>query len=268
VDDVRIGQIARALRRRKRWRQSDLAGRVDCHQTTISRLERGHLATLSVELIRRIFVALEARFEGVVSWRGADVERLLDDRHAEIVDGLAAFLATPGWLVIADETYSEYGERGSIDLLAVPEARSAAAVFEIKVDLSSIEATIRKHGEKARLAPTIVARRWGWRPGNVGRILVVAGSRTSRRVVQHHEATFRSAYPSTSATVRRWLSTPHGSVAGIWFWPDKAPGAGSKRRVGPRRVKSAPIARASSVSGSADWAIRPFRAGVAGPVVD
>jgi hypothetical protein len=66
---------------------------------------------------------------------------------------------------------------------------------------------------------------------------VVAGSRTSRRVIQRHEATFRSTYPSTLAALRRWLSAPQGLVAGIWFWPDKPGGAGSQRRVGLRRVR-------------------------------
>jgi transcriptional regulator with XRE-family HTH domain len=70
VDDVRIGRIARELRRRKGWRQSDLAGQVDCHQTTISRPERGHLGALSTGLLRHIFGELEARYEGTVSWRG------------------------------------------------------------------------------------------------------------------------------------------------------------------------------------------------------
>ena len=76
---------------------------------------------------------------------------------------MADFLGRHGWTVIVEGSYSEYGERGSIDILAVlPDAR-VGVVIEVKTDLTSVEATIRKHGQKARLAPSIVARRWGWR---------------------------------------------------------------------------------------------------------
>jgi transcriptional regulator with XRE-family HTH domain len=238
VDDTRIGRIARALRRRKGWRQVDVAARVPCNQTTISRLERGHLSTLSIRLIRRVFLVLEAGFDGNVRWRAGDVERLLDESHAAIVEATAAFLRGHGWLVI-EESYSEYGERGSIDILAVSESHLAAAVVEVKGDLASVEATIRKHGEKVRLAPTIVARRWGWRPRHVGRILVVGEDRTARRVVERHEATFRSTYPGASRAVRDWLTAPTGNIAGIWFLSPRTGRAGSQRAGGSRRVRKA-----------------------------
>jgi transcriptional regulator with XRE-family HTH domain len=60
MDDQRIGRIVRALRRRLGWRQIDLAIRAACSQATISLVERGHLAGVSLPVLRRILTALDA----------------------------------------------------------------------------------------------------------------------------------------------------------------------------------------------------------------
>lgn len=236
MDDVRIGRTARQLRRRKGWRQSDLAVRVGCHQTTISRLERGHWATLSVKLLRRIFGALDASFESLIRWRAGDLDRLLDERHAEVVEGVARRVAR-AWELHPEASYSEFGERGSIDLLALRPAELAVAVFEIKSDLTSVESTIRKHGEKARLVSRVVERHWGWRPQHIGRILVLEESMTARRAITRHASTFTAAYPATSHVVKKWLANPQGLISGVWFLSLKPRRAGSERRGGSRRVR-------------------------------
>jgi transcriptional regulator with XRE-family HTH domain len=239
MEDVQIGRIVRARRRRLGWRQVDLALRVGCHQTTISRLERGHLASLSYRLIRRIAAALEIRVELMASWRGGELDRLLDERHAEVVDAVVAHVVGAGWSAMPEVTYSEYGERGSIDILAVHGATRSAAVFEIKVDLSSVEGTLRKHAEKTRLAPGIVFRECGWRPRSIARILVVPENQTARRVLAAHQATFRSAYPADSRTIRRWLRDRNGgAISGIWFLSVKHRRLGSRGRGGPSRVRA------------------------------
>ncbi|CAN5748354.1 hypothetical protein BH23CHL8_BH23CHL8_06870 [soil metagenome] len=63
MDDRRVGLIARALRRRRAWRQQDLARVADVSQSTVSRFERGHLDRLAIGTLRRILGALEARTE-------------------------------------------------------------------------------------------------------------------------------------------------------------------------------------------------------------
>ena len=238
MDDARIGRIARALRRRKGWRQLDVASRLGCDQTTISRIERGHLSTLSIGLIRRLFAVLDAGFDGNVRWRAGDLDRLLDERHAEVVEMVARFLRRHRWNVVIEETYSEYGERGSIDILALLESDRVVVVIEVKTEIVGVEATIRKHGAKVRLASRIVARRWGWTPKVIGRILALAENRTSRRVVESHEATFRTVYPGTSRATRHWLARPTQPFAGIWFLSGRNGRAGSQGRGGPRRVRA------------------------------
>jgi len=237
MDDVRIGRILRALRRRRGWRQVDLAARVGCHQTTISRMERGHLASLSVDLVRRAFAELDARFEGVITWRGGQLDRLLDERHADVVEVAARIVRADAWLTLAEVTFAEYGERGSIDLLAVREDVRTVAVMEMKSDITSIEETHRRHDVKVRLARAIVRERFGWEPMVVGRILVVPEDRTIRRVVERHSATFASSYPARNREVRRWLRDPNGPIAGLWFVTVKHRRAGTRTAGGTERVR-------------------------------
>lgn len=238
MDDLRIGRICRALRRRRSWRQIDLARRAGCSQKSVSDLERGHLAWFRVGLVRAVFAALDASFDGIVGWRAGDLDRLLDERHAATVEAVARLLLHTGWEVAPEVTYSEYGERGSIDLFAARADRQAIAVFEIKGDVTTIEETLRKHDEKTRLAADKLAvRRLGWRPRTVGRILVISEDRTARRRLAAHESTFGAAYPMGSRDVRRWIREPAASCAGIWFLTPRGSGAGSQRRGGTRRVR-------------------------------
>jgi hypothetical protein len=88
-------------------------------QSTASRAERGWLKDLSLRTIRALFTPLEARIQLAPRWKGAEVERLLDEDHSVVLAEVARRLEALGWLVEVEVTYSEYGERGSIDVLGV-----------------------------------------------------------------------------------------------------------------------------------------------------
>ena len=246
-----MGAILRALRRRRGFRQSDLASIAGVSQSTISLVERGHLGRLSISAIRTILQVVDARFDGNVLWRSGDVDRLLDSRHASIQQHVAGILSACGWQVVPEVSYSRYGERGSIDLVGLRIDTRCMAVFEIKSEVPTLEATHRKHDEKVRLAPSICFERWGWRPIGVGRILVMPESRQLRRLVNSHSTIFRAAYPASSWQVRRWLQQPTGSLSGLWFL-SSSDGRGAKRiHVSRARVRRPPdvlLATAMSVS--------------------
>jgi transcriptional regulator with XRE-family HTH domain len=114
-------------------------------------------------------------------------------------------------------TYSEFGERGSIDLVAWHAATRTLLIIEIKTELASIEQTCRKHDEKVRLAPKVVAKRFGWRPTSVARLLVLPGHRTARRQVDRADAILRSIYPTRGWATRRWIGEPTGRGDGLIF---------------------------------------------------
>lgn len=216
LDDRTVGLVLRMLRRRRGWTQAGLAGRAGVSQSTVSRGERGWIGDLSLRTIRALFAALEARVAVAPRWKGAELERLLDEDHSAIVAEVARRLEALGWLAEIEVTYSEYGERGSIDVLGLRPADKAIVIIEVKTDLASTEAVGRKVDEKARLGPGIVRARHAWTPRLVGCVLVMPETMRLRRLVDRHEVIGRM-FPMRSVAVRRWLRTPSGACAGVWF---------------------------------------------------
>jgi len=238
VDDRTAGLVIRALRRRRGWRQEDLAARARVSRSQVSRAERGWFEQLTLRSIRSIFVALEARLLIAPRWHGAELERLLDEDHAVVVASVARRLESFGWIAELEVTYSEFGERGSIDVLGLFPAARAAIVIEVKTDVASAEAMGRKLDEKARLAPGIVKARFGWTPTVVGRLIVMPETMRLRRLVQRHDVIGRM-FPVDALGARRWLREPRGAFAGLWFLSDSRPRTTSHvAGVARRRIKT------------------------------
>lgn len=164
MEDRRIGTALRALRRRRGLRQRDVAEAAGVSQTTVSRAERGHIGSLSNVVLRRICGALDAELALEVRWRGGALDRMLDEWHALLGVALADTLQSRGWQVIPEVTYSRYGERGSIDLLAAHHAARTVVVCELKTEVTSYEATQRRFDAKRRLADVIAVERFGYDP--------------------------------------------------------------------------------------------------------
>jgi hypothetical protein len=185
----------------------------------ISLLERGHMDRASLRLLRQVLSALDATAGLEVRWRGAALDRLLDEEHAQVVGRVAQFLRTRGWLVELEVTYSVFGDRGSFDLLAWHAASGTLLAVEVKTELGSAEATLRKLDEKMRLAARIAHDRYGWRPRATGRLLVLASSPTARRHVERHRSLFEGTLPERNVGIKRWLAAPGGPINGLWFFP-------------------------------------------------
>ncbi len=151
VDDAKVGRALRQLRRRRGLRQVDVAALARLAQQTISLIECGHAAAFTIDTVRRAFGALGASYEGMLVWRGGARDRLLDERHAALVGMTAARLPPPGWEVVIEASYSIYGERGSIDILAGHATSRSVLLVEVKSELMSIEELGRKLDEKPGL---------------------------------------------------------------------------------------------------------------------
>jgi transcriptional regulator with XRE-family HTH domain len=231
MDDVRIGRILRGLRLRKRWRQRDVAVAAGISQSTVSLIERGHVEFLSIRTLRRVFAAVDARFTGEVRWRGGLTDRMLDEDHARLVGAFAAKLVSQGWEVHVEVTFAEYGERGSIDIVALRPAERVALIVEIKASLMAIDGTIRRLDVKTRLAAKVLADRFGWRPTVIGRLLVIEEGATARRRVIAHSDLLRVAFPDRGRVVRDWFRRPMGRLSGLCFFSSTNRG-GSRRRRG------------------------------------
>lgn len=193
-------------------------------QQEISLLERGHLEGVQLRTIRAAFRGVEAQAEVDIRWRGGAIDRLLDERHAALVSAISQLLSNAGWEIAPEVTYNVFGERGSIDLIAWHPGSATLLIIEVKSEMTSLESTLRKHDEKVRLAPGVVAKRVGWRPRTVCRLLVLPDDRTARRRVERADQVLRRVYPARGWTVRRWLGDPQGPGNGLIFLSDGHPG--------------------------------------------
>ncbi len=238
MDDVRVGMALRELRRRASLRQLDLAHLAGVSQSLISAIECGRIGSVTINTLREVFRAAGAGFDGHVIWRGAALDRLLDARHASLVEASVSRLTRIGWQAHVEVTYSIFGERGSIDVLAGREERSAVTIEEVKSELVRLEETVRKLDEKGRLVRERIAfERFGWRPLVVGRILVLPDTDRARAQVGRHAPVLDVAFPSRGAAVRRWLRDPVGDLSGILFVADASRGGTNANAVGHRRVR-------------------------------
>jgi transcriptional regulator with XRE-family HTH domain len=223
MDDQRLGATIRAIRVRRGWRQSDLAGRSGVSPATISRLERGHPGLLTVDTVRRVASALDIRVDLVPRWRAGDLDRLLNAKHSQLHELVARWFAKelPTWVLAPEVSYAIYGERGVIDIVAWHPGRRAILVIELKTDVVDVNQLIGKVGEKARLIRQIVRDR-GWDPLTVSTWVIVASGRTNRARLAAHQAVLRAAFPADGRGMRRWLADPAGSVAALSLWTEPA----------------------------------------------
>jgi transcriptional regulator with XRE-family HTH domain len=217
MDDVGVGRTLRALRLRAKLSQAAAAHRAGISQPTWSRIERGHVTDVTLGVIRRAFGAVDARLDLNPTWRGGAVDRLRDERHSAVVAAVVKMLESLGWQTAVEVTYSEFGERGSIDVLAVHPGLRLALVVEVKTEIASQEQMVRRIDEKARLAPKIVYDRYGWRPIAVSRMLVIEATMTNRRRVTALAPILDGAFPLRSDQARAWLRSPIGLCSGLIF---------------------------------------------------
>src|SRR5690242_6512644 len=135
-------------------------------------IEAARLGHLKVDDVRAHFRQLEASVYLNAWWGGAALDRLIDARHAQVVDTAVSVLKKSGWTVAPETSFSEHGERGSIDVFACREDMHAVFVGEAKSEWGSIEETLRRLHTKRRLAPQIAHSSFGWRPISVATVLI------------------------------------------------------------------------------------------------
>jgi len=187
----------------------------------ISEVERGILERVSMLDIDRVAAALGAQADLRVRWRGEHLDRLLDEAHAATVAAVVVRLERFGWATQIEVSFSIWGERGSIDVLAWHPATNALLVVEVKSVVPDLQATLHTLDQKARLSSEIAAR-FGWRPALIGRLLVVAESPTSRGRVRRSAVVLDAALPDRGPRVRAWLRAPSGPLHGLLFLSNAA----------------------------------------------
>jgi transcriptional regulator with XRE-family HTH domain len=215
-----VGRLARLVRQRARLTQAELARRAGVGRWKVIALEAGRLGELSFSVVEACLGELDMGLVVRAVYRGAEADRLRDQRHAELVEAITRLLRAFGWEVRVEVSFAFYGERGSIDVVAWHAPSRTLLVVEVKSELGSVEGTLRPLDVKCRLAPKVVRERFGWEAVNVARMVVFPEDRTVRRQVERHRETLRATLPAGSRDLRKWLRQPAGEVAGIWFLSD------------------------------------------------
>ncbi len=250
MDDQQVGTAIRTVRVRRRKRLADVAAEVGISTSNLSRIERGHLDEVRIRTLRRVCAHLELRVEIRLRSRGGDLDRMVSARHATLVESIMAGLRrdSPGWEVLPEVSFSIWGERGVIDILAWHPGRRALLVIEVKTEIVDVGEMLGTFDRKRRLARDIALER-GWDPRTVSAWLVVADGRTNERRIADHRTTLRAAYPDDGRRVRAWLADPDGSVAVLSMWHADSRVTGTAapvRRVRPKARSTRPAARSAA----------------------
>jgi transcriptional regulator with XRE-family HTH domain len=243
MDDLAIGRLIRLTRIRRRLRQEDVATAAGVSQSTVSRLEHGTLRTIQVGTLRRVCEELGIRVRIELQGEGGQLDRLGAAHHAAMSEVVARLFDTlPGWVDEAEVTFSIWGERGSVDVLAWHAATRSLLVIELKTELVDCNETLATFDRKLRLATEIAAKR-GWRPVTVSAWLLIAESGANRRAAERHGAMLRSRLPADGHAIARWLRRPSGAIHAMSFL-SSAHAAGVGQRLAPvRRVRRGTPAR-------------------------
>lgn len=225
----------RVIRIRLGWRQLDLATAANVSRSFVSDVERGLIGHGDLLRLERLCVAVGADLDVRVRWRGEGVDRLLDESHADLVERTVELLHALDWATAVEVTFNEYGDRGSVDVLAWHSASRSLLVVEVKSVMADAQATLMPLDRKVRLGAKLAGSR-GWEPASVSRLLVVWDGTTNRTRVERLGSTFRSAFPLRGRAIASWLRRPGGIVSGLLFLPDSARGGIRRRATGRLRV--------------------------------
>jgi len=240
---IAMGRVLRMLRLRRDWRQSDVAEKAGISSSAVGRHESGVVGSLS--LLEQHAAVFGLRVDVRVVGRAGSLIRLADEEHAGIVETVAGWFREHRFLTETEASFSEWGERGRIDLLAFDPATGTLVIVEAKTQLLDLQDLFGGLNVKERLAETIAQRR-GWKVTRCVTVLAVASTAASRTVVREHPSLF------SDFDARRLTIVGLRSGRRLIHWVKADGGAGSwlagRQRVSRQRAISHPRGLASSDS--------------------
>ena len=209
------------------------------------------MASLPFKTTARVAAVLDVRLDVVPRWRGGELDRLLNAGHSAMHEQVARMFGRfPGWQVAPEASFSIWGERGVVDVLAWHAARRMLLVIELKTAIVDVQALISTIDRKRRLAAEIAsARGWGTpeaggaiaemaRPGvGTSAWVIVADTRTNRARLAAHVSVLRAAFPADGRTMRGWIPDPRRPAAALSFLQITSAGRRMSSRGGPQRVR-------------------------------
>ncbi len=208
------------------------------NRSVVSAIERGHLENVSIGTLLEIARALDIQVTFGTRWRAGDLDRLVSGRHSRLHEAVGRWFATalPDWILAPEVSFSFFGERGVIDILAWHPGRRALLVIELKTDLADVNELIGTMDRRRRLAWDIAKER-GWEPLTVSSWVLVAGGRTNRARISAHRTLLRTAFPVDGRTVAGWLRRPDRDIHALSLWDRVRDDGGSGDFAARHRVR-------------------------------
>jgi hypothetical protein len=146
-----------------------------------------------------------------------------------MTERVAKLLVDAGWDVKPEVSFSHFGERGVVDLVARHAQSAALLLVELKTEIVDVNDLLATTNRRHRLA-RVIADSCAWDYRSISQWIVVLHSRTNQRRLADHKTAIRAAFPVDGRAVRGWIEHPRGPIAAFWFLPD--PDARSGWRVG------------------------------------
>ena len=235
MNDLAIGRVFRRIRQRRDWRQEDVAAQAGISDTTYSEIERGQLEGTTIGKLRAVARVLEIDLAIEPRWRGGALDRELSRRHGQMTEAVTRLLIEDGWEVRPEVSFSHFGERGIVDLVAWHPAPRTMLLIELQTELTDVNGLLGATDRRRRLAG-VIASSCSWDPRVVAQWIVLADGRTNRRRLADYRAVLRAAFPTDGRVVRGWLRHPRGRIDALWFLPDSGssgarPGSAPRLRV-------------------------------------
>jgi hypothetical protein len=128
------------------------------------------------------------------------------------------FSPLAGWLFASEVSFSVYGERGVIDILAFHVPTRSLLVIELKTAIVDVNELLGGMDRKRRLAAAIAAQR-GWDAASINCWLIVDRGRTNQRRLHAHRHLLRQNFPDGGRRAIAWLQHPEGTLAAVSTWP-------------------------------------------------
>jgi transcriptional regulator with XRE-family HTH domain len=217
---ARLGGEVRASRRRRRLTQKQLGARIGVVQSTISVLERGRGASLSIDVWQRAFTTLGRRL--VLDASRDPSSEPTDAGHLAMQEFVIGVARRAGFDATFELPTTPTDPRRSTDVGLRDDARRLLVLVECWNTIGDLGASVRSTNRKLIEAGAAAIAFGGDRPHGVGGCWVVRASAANRALVARYPEIFGRQFPGSSLAWCRALTTqarPPGEAGLVWFDP-------------------------------------------------
>lgn len=195
------GDKIRAARKRRGWTQRELGRRAEMSQQTISQMERGDGATLSLAAWKRVSIVLDLPLDLRV---GRDaLEAPADAGHLAVQELILRLGRVSGYLRTFELRTRSSDPMRSTDVGLVSHEHRRLVRVECVNSFGDIGAAVRSSDRKHDEAEGLAIALGHGRPYTVHSCWVVRNTRRNREIVARYPEIFASRFPGSS---RAWVS--------------------------------------------------------------